>query len=80
MWIPTIAWLLLGILDFIQARPTANPLLDSQQLSGGASRHLRPVLEKRQQFAQGQPINAQGKGAPIAGRIQSHSFKQSSIN
>ncbi|KAL8723590.1 MAG: hypothetical protein Q9225_000132 [Loekoesia sp. 1 TL-2023] len=56
-----------GILDFAQARPTANTLLESQQLSSGASQHLRPVLEKRQQFAQGQPINAQGKGAPIAG-------------
>lgn len=32
------------------------------------NKHLRPVLEKRQQFAQGQPISADGKGAPILGK------------
>ena len=35
------------------------------------SKHLRPVLEKRQssgpQFVQGQPIDGKGKGAPILG-------------
>ena len=34
------------------------------------SKHLRPVLERRQdgpQFAQGQPIDGKGKGAPISG-------------
>lgn len=31
------------------------------------SKHLRPLLEKRQQFPQGQPIDAQGNGGPILG-------------
>ncbi|KAI9709806.1 MAG: hypothetical protein M1812_007598 [Candelaria pacifica] len=31
------------------------------------TKHLRPVLEKRQQFAQGKPIDAAGKGAVFSG-------------
>lgn len=34
-------------------------------------KHLRPVIEKRQSFDQGEPINGKGKGAPILG-IASH--------
>ena len=36
-----------------------------------AGKHLRPVIEKRQSFDQGEPINGKGKGAPILG-IASH--------
>lgn len=32
------------------------------------NKHLRPVLEKRQKFDQGQPISAEGKGAPFSGK------------
>lgn len=41
------------------------------------SKHLRPVLERRQtaQFAQGEPIDNTGKGAPLDGMpsLQLHS-------
>ncbi|KAI4176926.1 MAG: hypothetical protein LQ343_000783 [Gyalolechia ehrenbergii] len=55
------------MLDYSVARPTADPLLENGRLSDAADKHLRPVLEKRQQFEQGQPINAKGNGAPITG-------------
>lgn len=32
-----------------------------------AGKHLRPVLSKRQEFNQGQPVSADGKGARILG-------------
>lgn len=40
------------------------------------TKHLRPYVEKRQQFEQGQPISADGKGAPIIGQSdpQQYSF------
>ena len=37
----------------------------------GVSKHLRPVLEKRDgppQFTVGEPIDGKGKGAPISGK------------
>ncbi|KAL8940936.1 MAG: hypothetical protein Q9216_002532 [Gyalolechia sp. 2 TL-2023] len=49
------------------SRPTVDPLPKGGRLSTSAGEHLRPKLEKRQQFEQGQPINAKGNGAPITG-------------
>lgn len=66
-----ISWLFLSMLDYSVARPTADPLLENGRLSDAADKHLRPVLEKRQQFEQGQPINAKGNGAPITGNSYS---------
>ena len=34
-------------------------------------KHLRPYVEKRQEFAAGEPIDANGKGAPILGWLRS---------
>ncbi|KAL8833817.1 MAG: hypothetical protein Q9170_004077 [Blastenia crenularia] len=62
-----LAWLFLSILDFACARPTTNSLPKSQQFTRRTNEHSHPVLEKRQQFAQGEPINAKGNGAPIGG-------------
>lgn len=36
--------------------------------SGEAPKHLRPVLERRQSFEQGEPMNSKGNGAPISGK------------
>ena len=65
--------LLAGTIDLAVAIPAANAPPKDQQLPKRSSKHLRPVLEKRQQFAQGQPINKDGKGAPIGGRSHSSS-------
>ena len=61
------AVLLAGIPTLTSAGPAAYPRPEGQQSPRAPSKHLRPVLEKRQQFAQGQPISADGKGAPILG-------------
>ncbi|KAI9762520.1 MAG: hypothetical protein M4579_000323 [Chaenotheca gracillima] len=49
----------------------ASPVAGSPPVEEGASvkrnKHLRPVVEKRQEFATGQPIDATGKGAPLLG-------------
>ena len=39
-----------------------------QALPQKRNKHLRPILEKRQQFELGQPISADGKGGPILGQ------------
>lgn len=62
-----ISWLLLGILNSSVASPRPYSLPENGRRSNTAGKHLRPVLEKRQQFDQGEPINAKGNGAPIAG-------------
>ena len=41
----------------------------AEDLSSRQSKHLRPVVEKRQQFKQGEPIDAKGKGGPILGEL-----------
>jgi hypothetical protein len=55
----------------------ASPVLPAPKLSSPQgitqAKHLRPVIEKRQQFAQGEPIDANGKGGPILGQyLTSH--------
>ncbi|KAL9594652.1 MAG: hypothetical protein Q9219_006913 [cf. Caloplaca sp. 3 TL-2023] len=67
MRVPGITWLLFALLELSQGRPTANAREEGLQSSSRASKHLRPLLEKRQQFAQGQPIDAKGNGAPFGG-------------
>ncbi|MCJ1347832.1 hypothetical protein MMC31_006062 [Peltigera leucophlebia] len=47
------------------AGPVPDDFYDRQAAPNGQNKHLR--LEKRQQFDQGQPIDATGKGAPILG-------------
>ena len=59
--------LLTCISSFSGASPTENVIRSRQESAPKASKHLRPVLEKRQEFDQGQPINGKGKGAPILG-------------
>ncbi|KAI9844702.1 MAG: hypothetical protein M1837_005444 [Sclerophora amabilis] len=49
------------------AGTVADPLRSVQETPPGASKHLRPVREKRQSFDQGQPIDATGKGGPFSG-------------
>ncbi|KAL8672308.1 MAG: hypothetical protein Q9168_003224 [Polycauliona sp. 1 TL-2023] len=60
-----------GLLAAISSLAIAGPATRRQaryeDVSAEASKPLRPVYEKRQQFAQGEPINAQGNGAPILG-------------
>lgn len=41
----------------------------AEALSSRQSKHLRPVVEKRQQFNHGEPIDAEGKGGPILGEL-----------
>ncbi|MCJ1325283.1 hypothetical protein MMC10_001945 [Thelotrema lepadinum] len=62
-----VATLLLLCLDGLDAIPTALP--KSSLPSHRNSKHLRPILEKRQQsgFNQGQPSDGNGKGGPISG-------------
>lgn len=49
----------------------AGPLVSAPRISSprgtSASKHLRPVLERRQEFNQGEPIDGSGKGGPILG-------------
>ncbi len=48
----------------------ATPIAAAPKLSARSpslTKHLRPVIEKRQQFGQGEPIDANGKGGPILG-------------
>ena len=49
------------------AGPVPEPLEERQAPPPQRNKHLRPVLEKRQKFDQGQPISADGKGGPILG-------------
>lgn len=50
------------------AGPLAEELSKRQDRPSSQNKHLRPVVEKRQQFAQGEPVDANGKGCPILGR------------
>jgi hypothetical protein len=49
----------------------AGPIVSAPKIAtpGGVegAKHLRPVLERRQEFNQGEPIDANGKGGPILG-------------
>ena len=72
--------LLTCISSFSGASPTENVIRSRQETAPKGSKHLRPVLEKRQEFDQGQPIDGKGKGAPILGwlnpwRIYLYVFK-----
>ena len=42
--------------------------VQSGEAPSRAPKHLRPILERRQSFDQGEPINAKGNGAPISGK------------
>ncbi|KAI9652369.1 MAG: hypothetical protein M1831_006847 [Alyxoria varia] len=61
------AVLFASTLSISAASPASYASPQGQKSSKQQSKHLRPVLEKRQQFAQGQPINAAGDGGPILG-------------
>lgn len=54
------------------AGPVPDDFYDRQAAPHGQNKHLR--LEKRQQFSQGQPIDATGKGAPILGNYSPSYF------
>ena len=62
--------LLTSISGLSGAVPTENVISSRQEVAPKANKHLRPVLEKRQKFDEGQPIDAKGKGAPILGPSQ----------
>lgn len=62
--------LLASISSFSSASPTNSVISSRQNLNPKVNKHLRPVLEKRQKFDEGQPINAKGNGAPILGKSQ----------
>ena len=62
--------LLASISSFSSAGPTNDAISSRQKLDSRVNKHLRPVLEKRQEFDEGQPINAKGNGAPILGKSQ----------
>lgn len=64
----TCATLLLNIPVIAGAGLAGYAKSQDQGVAQARSKHLRPVLEKRQQFSKGQPINAQGNGAPILGK------------
>ena len=55
-----------ALLQSVCGGPVAKPKYPSD---GQVSKHLRPVLEKREtpQFSNGQPIDGKGKGGPISG-------------
>jgi hypothetical protein len=56
----------------LSGRSVAGPVPDTlegrQAPPHRENKHLRPVLEKRQRFEQGQPISKDGKGGPILGK------------
>lgn len=52
------------------AGPVPEAVEERQAPPPQGNKHLRPVLEKRQKFSQGQPISADGKGGPILGMNQ----------
>ena len=69
MKLSAIALLFVGISQLSTARPTTGSLSKDYELLKAMNEHLSPILEKRQQFTQGEPINAKGNGGPIAGRL-----------
>ena len=58
----------------------ATPVARLEVPEGRVSKHLRPVLEKRDppQFTVGQPVDGNGKGAPLSGK--SLVFRPSNAN
>jgi hypothetical protein len=65
--------ILLSVLGFpglSNAAPSATP---ASKYPSTGSKHLRPVLERRQSpgFSQGQPDNGKGKGGPLNGTLGS---------
>ena len=59
-----------GLATFLLQPAFASPLEQRTTLpSSAASKHLRPVFQRRdpQGFAQGQPSDGKGKGGPILG-------------
>ncbi|MCJ1279182.1 hypothetical protein MMC21_007006 [Puttea exsequens] len=67
MKVPVVVLLLVGIFDCSSAIPAGRALARDSETAVAANKQLRPALDKRQKFSQGQPINAKGNGAPIAG-------------
>ena len=63
--------ILIALAALAAATPVARPKFNFPS-GNRASKHLRPVLEKREtaQFVEGQPIDGKGKGAPISGMSQ----------
>ena len=61
------AVLLAGYANFLIAGPAAYPEPQGRESPRAPTKHLRPVLDKRQQFTQGQPVDALGNGGPILG-------------
>lgn len=57
------------------AGPVPDALEGRQAPPPRQNKHLRPVLEKRQQFDQGQPISKDGKGGPILGKSVARAMK-----
>lgn len=51
------------------AGPVAENLSARKDDQFRQSKHLRPVVERRQQFKQGEPIDAKGKGGPLLGKL-----------
>ena len=47
----------------------ASPVAHFDKVPDGVTKHLRPVLEKREspQFLSGDPVDGNGKGAPLSG-------------
>lgn len=62
---PLLAVASIALLPFASATPVAR----LEVPEGRVSKHLRPVLEKRDppQFTVGQPVDGNGKGAPLSG-------------
>lgn len=52
---------------WLASSSATSPVADSS--SPQQNKHLRPVVEKRQQFEKGEPIDDKGKGAPILGEL-----------
>ena len=67
MKLPHLLWLALCLAGSSIASPVPEVLEERQAPPPQGNKHLRPVLEKRQKFEQGQPISADGKGGPILG-------------
>lgn len=58
---------------FLVALGLSSPFAPEVSAPGRRSKHLYPVLERRDnaQFSSGQPIDGNGKGAPISGAVPS---------
>ncbi|KAL8712992.1 MAG: hypothetical protein Q9220_002852 [cf. Caloplaca sp. 1 TL-2023] len=67
MRLSSFAALFVAISSLAAAGPANSNQPRGQDAPPRPAKHLRPYPEERQQFSQGQPINAQGNGAPILG-------------